>query len=85
MSYSSEINNECQESLPQSYYSLNNMGKLSIITPPLENKSYSTQNMNKIARDEHYEKHKHLEESRKQQDQEIKQSIDNFCSQYKKN
>lgn len=38
--YASKMENECDESLPQSYFNVSNIGNEKIFTPPLENGGY---------------------------------------------
>lgn len=72
--FSRNMQQECQDSFPQSYFTINNMGNDTIFTPPQEEV--------KITPQKQKETMVNLEKSRKLQDNEIKQNIENFKKQY---
>lgn len=82
--FSRNINQECQDSLPQSYFSYSDLGKESIFTPPLEDGSYKINEQSKYKLDAAKQKELHtkLEIDRKKQDELIRQSIENFKKHY---
>lgn len=85
--FSQNIAQECQEALPQTFFTCDNLGKDNIFTPPLEDGSYKVvkDSKCKINISKQKELQTKLELQRKQQDESTKQIIDNFVSQYKKN
>lgn len=83
--FSKNIEQECQDPLPQSFFVCNNLGKDKIITPPLEGGSYDTQDIKfKISQDKQKKLVDQLSKSRKQQDILFKQNMENFRNNYNK-
>ena len=69
--FSKEMTQECDEALPQSYLTYNNLGVQKIFLVP----DVDTKN-NTIKEAEHLKLYKNIEQERKNQDKIIKQSID---------
>lgn len=81
--YSTDINKECDDALPQSFFSVNNLGKENIFTPPLENGTYKV-GSNKKCKLSEEESKKLTTECQKQRnhlDNIIKEQINNFRNQ----
>lgn len=78
--FSKNIKDECQDALPQSYFSCNNMGNENIFTPPLEDGSYKLKKNTKCKLDSTKQKElcANLEQARKKQDDVFKENINNF-------
>lgn len=82
--YSRNMEQECQEAFPQSYFKCDNIGDDKIFTPPLEDGSYKLTDgaKYKITQSQQKELQTKLEMDRKKQDELFKQNIDNFKKQY---
>ncbi len=82
--FSQNLSQECQDSLPQSYFSVNNMGQENIFTPPLEDGSYKINDGGKykITPVQQKEMQMKMEADRKRQDDFFKQNIDDFRKKY---
>lgn len=82
--FSKNLSQECQDSLPQSFFSYSNLGQENIFTPPLEDGSYkiSDNSKCKINIEKQKEMQSNLETERRKQDELFKQNIDNFRKQY---
>lgn len=82
--FSQNMDQECQDALPQTYFTCESLGKEYIFTPPLEDGQYKI-NPNakyKINAQKQKELLSKIESERKQQDDVFKQSIENFKKQY---
>ncbi|AZL89427.1 hypothetical protein QKC54_gp0398 [Megavirus baoshan] len=82
--FSKNMAQECQDALPQTFVTCNNLGNDNIFTPPLEDGKYviSEKGKYKINASKQKELHNKLEMERKKQDELIKQNIQNFKNQY---
>lgn len=76
--FSQNINSECQESLPQTYFSCDNIGKDNICTPPLENGTYKANKKLSVNKDRQDILLSQLQTERKQQEINFKTNIDKF-------
>ena len=74
--FSSNMAQECNEALPQSFFTCSNLGQENIFTPPTEDARY------KINEAKQKELHNNLQMERNKQDETIKQTINNFRKQY---
>ena len=85
--FSKNIKEECQDALPQSYFSCNNIGSENIFTPPLEDGSYKLKNNSKCKLDPSKQKElcSNLEQARKKQDEMFKENINNFVKKMNDN
>lgn len=85
--FSKNISQECQDALPQSFFTYNNIGQENIFTPPLEDGSFKINDYGKykINSTKQKELQNALEMERKKQDEMFKQQIDNFSKQYNNN
>ena len=72
---------ECQDSLPQSYFSVQNIGTENIFTPPLENGSYRVNSSVKLNENKQKELLEKTKIERKKQEDEFIKHIDNFKRQ----
>lgn len=82
--FSNNMQNECEDSLPQSYFSVDNIGKEFIFTPPLEDGSYKIKNNSRCKINEKEQKilYQNLKAERDQQDKLIKQYNEEFINSY---
>lgn len=82
--FSKNLSQECQDSFPQSFFPVSNMGKEFIETRPFEDGSYkiSEKSKCKISIAKQKEMQSNLEAERRKQDEMFKQNIDNFMEQY---
>ena len=82
--FSKNVAQECQDSLPQSYFTCSNMGQEYIFTPPLEDGSYKVKDNGKykVPMAKQKEMQNKLEEERNKQDKLFIQNIANFRKQY---
>jgi hypothetical protein len=80
--FSRDIKQECQDSLPQSFFLCENIGKEFIDTKPLEDGTYKITDNNKIkiSKEKQKEMVGKLEMQREQQDELFKQNINNFMN-----
>lgn len=84
--FAKNIEQECQNALPQSFFMYNNIGKEFIETRPLDGGSYKvSENKHKITKEQQKEMITKLDVARKRQDDIFKQNIDNFMKQYNNN
>ena len=82
--FSKNMAQECQDSLPQSFFTCNKLGEDNIFTPPLEDGTYvvAKDNKSKMTLEKQKQMLGNLESARKQQDDMFKKNIDNFVKQY---
>lgn len=82
--FSKNINQECQEAMPQSYFGCNNLGTENIFTPPLEDGRFKTSAgaKYKISPTKQKELYQNLDSERKKQDELFKLNTENFIKQY---
>lgn len=82
--FAKDISKECQDPLPQSFVSYNNIGNDQIFTVPLEDGTFkvSQKGNYKINSAKQKELYTNLEQERKKQDELFRKTIDNFKSQY---
>ncbi|AAV50727.1 hypothetical protein [Acanthamoeba castellanii mimivirus] len=76
--FSKNIEQECQDALPQTFVPCKDIAKYEIFTPPLENGKYKIDKSSKIDPKKQKELELNLEAQRKKQDLLFKQSIDSF-------
>lgn len=78
--FSKKMDKECQDALPQSFFTCNNMGCENIFTPPLEDGSYKINDCAKYKIDASKQKElqNKLESERKKQEEVFKDNIDSF-------
>lgn len=82
--FSKNISQECQEAMPQTFFSCTSMGQDNIFTPPLENGSYKTSELIKINENKQREMTNKLIQERNNQDLMFKKNTDNFMKQHAK-
>lgn len=84
--FSRNMDQECQEAFPQSYFVCDNLGKDQIITPPLEGGSYrvTKDKATKLNAKQQESLLNDLVNSRKQHDTQLKSTMDQFIKQYNK-
>ena len=75
-SFAKQIKDECQDPLPQSYFTCNKLGTENIFTPPTEGDE------RKIKATEQLKLQKELEATRQKQDSIFKKNINDFREQY---
>lgn len=80
--FSKNISQECQDACPQSYISINDLGKESIFTPPLEDGSYKIKTEKNIKPNTKNDAVNNLKSIRSKQDEEFKKNIESFRKQY---
>ena len=82
--FSKNIGQECQDPLPQSYFSCSDLGRENIFTPPLEDGGYKIVpgGKYKINASKQKELRESMESQRKKQDDTFKRDMDNFKKQH---
>lgn len=79
--FSKNMAQECQEAMPQTFFSCGNMGQDNIFTPPLENGSYMVKDSVRVNENKQKELLSKLTADRNNQDAMFRQNIDNFRKQ----